>query len=323
MSTSETNAPRIAVIGSVFLDLIYDRPLNDSGAEPVQKFNGGIGRNVAENLGWIGLRPRLVTLMTPDNLGERVAAELAGAGVDLAAKYVSPGIGVYRAFVRAGEIEQYEIKQPLIERMDWRFVREQLHLVSHLVVEMGLDRSMMHDLLVHCKRHGIPAYGVPTRVREIPIDQQLAIISRLDCVIMNRLEAEAILRRRVSTCEAAQQAVTELQRKGVRRAVITLGPDGTAAVDDGFPPALYTTAPADAVNTLGCGDAFTAAFVAALAVGYAFPSAIEAGLELARRTLEAPGPVLAGAGCGLLAYASQQSRMNAWHHGVSVRRHAR
>lgn len=323
MITSQPNGPRIAVVGSVFVDLIYDRPLGDPGAKPVQKFNGGIARNVAENLGWIGLQPHLITLMTPDKRSEAVAAELAAAGVEVSAKYVNPGTGIYRAFARMGEIVEYDIKQPLIERLNWRFVRERIGAVSHLVVETGLDRSMMHELLSHCRSHRIRVYGIPTRVHEIPADQQLAIISGLDCVIMNRTEAEAILSRRIPTREAAMEAVTVLQRKGVLQVAITLGQDGTAAADTGCPPAIYATAPAGVVNALGCGDAFTAAFVAASAAGHGFCAAIEAGLELAKRTVEVPGPVCAGGGRGLLARLNQKSRMNSWRGGVPVRSHAR
>jgi sugar/nucleoside kinase (ribokinase family) len=68
-----------------------------------------------------------------------------------------------------------------------------------------------------------------------------------------------------------------------------------------MPPAVFTAAAAEVVNTLGCGDAFTAGFIAASAAGYALPAAINAAFELARRTAEAPGPVYARAGIGLLA----------------------
>jgi len=307
MLTSEINSLTVAVVGSVFLDLIYDCPLECSGAEPIQRFHGGIGRNIAENLGWIGLRPRLVTLMTPNNLGEHIATELACAGVELSAKYVSNGMGVYRAFVRAGETEQWRIEQPLIEQLDWHFVREHLRLASHVVVETGLDRDMMRELLVDCRRRGIPVYGVTTRLHELPVDQQSAIISRLDCVIMNCLEAEAVLSRRITNSEAAIQAVTELQRNGVPQAVITMGAEGAAAGGYGSPPAFYKTVAACAVSTLGCGDAFTAGFVAASAAGYTFPEAIKAALELARRTAGTAGPVCARAGRDLLSTAKMHT----------------
>jgi pseudouridine kinase len=322
MGTSPINAPRIAVVGSVFLDVIYDRRLDESEAEPVYKFSGGIGRNIAENIGWMGLRPRLITLLTPDSLGERVAVDLANAGVDLAAKYVRSGIGVYRAFFRMGELEQYDIKQPLIERMDWPFVRKQLRGVSHVVVETGLNRGMMRALLLHCQKHDIRAYGIPTRLHEIAAEQQLAIISRLDCVIMNRSEAEAILGRSISGGDGSMKAVAELQRLGVRQAVITLGSQGVAAADEGSLPAVYATGSANVVSALGCGDAFAAGFVASSAVERAFAVSIEAGLKLARWTVEVPGPVSARSGIGLLDCEGQKSRMNSWSDGASLRRHS-
>jgi pseudouridine kinase len=301
MHTPETDTPRVAVVGSVFLDLIYDRPLDDHTAKPIQQFHGGIGRNISENLGWIGQRPRLVTLITPDSLGECIAAELADAGTELAAKYVSPGIGTYKAFVQAGETKEYHIEQPLIEQLDWHFVSKHLGSVTHVVVETGLDRSMIDELLTYCKKYRIRVCGIPTRLRDLPLDWHLAIIGRLDCVIMNRAEAETLLGCRITNHKTAVQSVAELQRKGAHQAVITLDADGAAAANHYTPPAVYTITGADVVNTLGCGDAFTAGLLAASMSGHSFPAAINAAFELAKRTAETPGPVHAGAGRALLA----------------------
>lgn len=301
MLTSASGAPRVAVVGSVFLDLIYDQRFDHKGIQPVRSFHGGIGRNVSENLGWIGLQPTLITLMTPDDLGGRIAAELARAGVDLAIKYANPGIGIYRAFVRDGETVQYRIEQPLIDELDWDFVSSRLPAVSHVVVEAGLDQDMMCKLLAHCRTHGIQSFGIPTRLHELPVDGALDIISRLDCVIMNRPEAEIITRRRIVSHDIAAQAAVELQQKGVKQVVITLGAEGAVAANCGSAPAMYAAGAAKIVSTLGCGDAFTAGLVAASAAGCAFPAAIDTAFKLARRTAEAPGAVHPGAGVGLLA----------------------
>jgi pseudouridine kinase len=301
-------SPQVAVVGSIFLDLIYDHPLDDKGIEPIQQFHGGIGRNIAENLGWIGLQPRLITLMTPNSLGERIASELTAAGVELAAKYVNAGIGIYRVLVRAGETEQCRIEQPLVEELDWNFVGKQLCSVSHVVVETGLNPDMMYKLLVYCKKYGIFVCGIPTRLHDLPMERQLATIARLDCLIMNRSEAETVLRCSVTNREAAMWAVVELQRKGVRQVMITLDADGAVAADYGKPPIVYATTAANVVNTLGCGDAFAAGFVAASMAGYAFSAAIDAAFKLARRTAEVPGPVYAGAGSGLLAAVQTTGR---------------
>ena len=300
MLTSETGTPRVAVVGSVFLDLIYDSPL-EHGTEPIRRFHGGIGRNIAENLGWIGLRPRLITLISPGSLGECIAEELRSAGVDLAAKYVTPGIGIYRAFIRAGETEQYRIEQPRIEQLDWRFVHEHICSVTEVAVETGLDQNMIDELLMYCRKHRIRVCGIPTRLRDLPRDRHLAIIGRLDCVIMNRPEAEAVLGCRIINRETAMQAVVELQRNGARQAVITLGAQGAVAVDYGKPPGDYPVAAGDIVSSLGCGDAFAAGFLAASMTGHTFSAAISAAFELATRTTETPGPVCSGAGRSLLA----------------------
>lgn len=297
MLTSEVASARIAVVGSVFLDLLYDRPFTGPGAEPepIRSFHGGIARNIAENLGWHGLRPRLITLLTPNAMGDEVAAELLHAGVDVFAKHANPGIGVYRAFVRSSEIEEYRIEQPLIEQLDWPFVRTHLRSATHVVIETGLDPAMTRDLLRECKTRSVPVYGVPTRLHDIPIDDHLTTISTMNCVLMNRVEAETLLRRQLPDGDAAARAVGDLQRLGVGEVVITLGAAGVVAAARDQAAAMFPAPAIDVVSTLGCGDAFTAGFVAASSSRQPFASAIEVALELARRTAATPGPVCGSA----------------------------
>jgi sugar/nucleoside kinase (ribokinase family) len=78
----------------------------------------------------------------------------------------------------------------------------------------------------------------------------------LDIIVTNHKEALEI-----SGCTNPESAARWFQHQGVREVAITLGKDGAYVSDGGFcgrVPAFQVSA----VDTTGCGDAFTAAFVA-------------------------------------------------------------
>jgi fructoselysine 6-kinase len=83
----------------------------------------------------------------------------------------------------------------------------------------------------------------------------------------------------------AEAAVAE----GARIAVVTRGADGSlaAAADDLFEQPAPSVHP---IDTLGAGDAFIAAFIAACLESAAIPEALRRGAESAARTCEMIGP---------------------------------
>ncbi len=107
------------------------------------------------------------------------------------------------------------------------------------------------------------------------------LLSNADVLMVNRSEAELVLGREVAGDWSA--VLDELNRLDVERAVVTLGSEGAVVLDgtaSGEDRITEIDSPAvDAVDTTGCGDAFTGALAHAIASG---SSLIEAARLAAR-----------------------------------------
>ena len=92
----------IVVIGSVFVDIkgYPSRTYSPCGrnAGKVRYVHGGVSRNIAEDLGNLGLEPVFVSLVDPTGAGEDVLARLREHGVDTRlVQKVQEGMGTWLA----------------------------------------------------------------------------------------------------------------------------------------------------------------------------------------------------------------------------------
>jgi len=280
--------PAVLVVGSVFVD--RKRRAGEAGALTA---DGGVGRNVAENLARVGVGAALLTLADPGAEGGALLRRLRGAGVRVAARRVPGGTGRFEATLDAdGGLAASRAHCPPVEALHWPFVRRHgpwLRGAAWIVAELGLDADMLDRLLSAAARAGVPVCGLPTRMKWVGPRREL--LPRLGLLVVNAEEAGHILGDPVETPAAALRAVTALRRAGPARCAVTLGPHGVAAAGPGGPAAHYPAPRADAVDGTGAGDAFAAGMVVGLTWGYPFRRAVGLGLELARRTVEIPGNV--------------------------------
>ncbi|UPW01198.1 1-phosphofructokinase family hexose kinase [Halorussus gelatinilyticus] len=104
----------------------------------------------------------------------------------------------------------------------------------------------------------------------------------------NRAELATATGMPTGTVEECRAAARELQSRGFRRVVASLGPDGAILVtdDDGF----YVEPPeTDVVDTAGAGDALLAGVLKASADGLPLGETLRYGVEVAGRVVEVPG----------------------------------
>ena len=117
---------------------------------------------------------------------------------------------------------------------------------------------------------GVPVLLNLSPYREVPAE----LLADTDVLLLNRHEAALV----TGLPDAGwPETMAALDRLGVTRAVVTLGADGAVVLDAAAEPdAQVRTVPAvpvDAVDTTGCGDAFTAGLAASLAAGADLPAA--------------------------------------------------
>jgi sugar/nucleoside kinase (ribokinase family) len=183
---------------------------------------------------------------------------------------------------------------PRLEALDWRFASRQMEWLCRarwIVVETGLDETLLGKAMDWAARRGTPVCGLPTRLRQT--GPRWHILRRTSCLILNHQEAAQILEMPVRTATDANLAVRRLLSQGISSVAITMGAQGVVTAQRGGAVSTYRAPAARVVDSTGAGDAFAAALIASLVTGRSFARGIVAGLELARQTVESRETVVA------------------------------
>lgn len=275
---------RVTVVGSVLADYVMRVAGQDLAGLPFR--HGGVARNVAENLGWLGAQVDLVTLLSPDGLGAEVRERLEHAGVRVRARVVEGGVGRFVGLLGdGGEVRRHQLVTPPYDYLDWRFVSEQLEPGGgYLVLETGMNPEVLTGAVEHAHALGFVTVAMPTRIREAGLP--LELLRRFQGLVANGMEASLILGADIQEAGAAAAGVQRLLDEGLTWAIITLGARGVVAGIQGQEVRFYPAPETSVVSTLGAGDALAAGFVGAMWMHGEFARAVSAGLEMARRTLE-------------------------------------
>ncbi|HJT66891.1 MAG TPA: PfkB family carbohydrate kinase [Pyrinomonadaceae bacterium] len=282
----------VVVVGSIFLD--YKCFRNESPGIAVDKTrvsHGGVARNIAENLGWLGVNVELIALSEATVTADLIAKRLRRAGVKLKVRNVAGGIGNFIATLdESGALVASTAVLPPFELLSWNFLNQHRNSLAHakyIVVETGLPVDLLKRVFAEASRNNVPVCGVPTRLDQISLREQRAeLIGLLDCLVLNNREAAMMLDEPVDNDADAFHAAEQLQREGARAVVITLGARGVVAVNGKTAPRLHPAPPARVLDTTGAGDAFVAGLIGGLAVGRSFADGISCGLTMAHRTVE-------------------------------------
>ena len=126
----------------------------------------------------------------------------------------------------------------------------------------------------------VPDTPVPLPAPEQPLPDSLIALS--DYFIPNETEAALLTGMPVENVEQAKAAAKELQRRGVRNVILTLGAKGALVQQaDGTSTVIAAFSAGPVVETTGAGDAFCGGFAAALAEGKELLSAVRFGCATA------------------------------------------
>jgi sugar/nucleoside kinase (ribokinase family) len=289
----------IVCIGGVVADRVvtlHAPPVpGTSNPASVASSPGGVARNVAENLGRLGHRPALVSVIGDDTAGSSLVSGVSTVGVD------ARGVRTVRGEPTA---EYLAILAPDGELVLGVAVMGILDRLSEVDVDAAwphrgwvvLDCNPRPEVLEHALgkardddgvRLVVVAVSAPKIVR-LPAD--LTGVHLLFCA---RDEAQAWLAARGSgageTTPDLELAVA-LRAAGARAVVLTLGPRGALAVDDAG--AVHVPGESVAVvDVTGAGDALVAGAVSAIAEGQALADAVRRGVRLAALTVGVRGAV--------------------------------
>lgn len=263
---------RVIVVGDCTLDVMV-RPAgtiragSDIPAEVVVG-PGGQGANVAVRLARQGVSVRLVSALADDGAGRLLAAALGQEGVELVRLPASRSGTVVVLLDAGGERAMLSERVSLdpsalgaaLEDGDW------LHASGYALADTLSGAALADALATRHARSRVSVAGGSFPSDASVVARVLARLESLspDLLILNRDEAAALLEGIITSLTVAASDLAACLPGTL--AIVTGGPQGSAAAGHGMAAAVSPEAPiADMIDSTGAGDAYTAGIIAALA----------------------------------------------------------
>lgn len=263
--------PRIAVVGSLNMDLVVQAPRFASPGETITgdaflTVAGGKGANQAVAARRLGADVAMIGRVGDDAFGQTLRQGLVDEGVDVNGVAItaatSTGVALITVDARG---ENTIIVVPgangRCDAEDIEDARAVIQRAAVLMLQLEVPLSVVAGA-ARCARDA----GVTVILNAAPAQPlDAGLVSLADYLIVNTTEAAAIAE--VSGSVPPEAAARALQARGARTVVMTLGASGALSVGPGDD---FTAVPAfdvTVVDTTAAGDAFAGAFAVAVAEG--------------------------------------------------------
>jgi len=264
--------PRIAVVGSANIDLTTFTDQFPKPGETIfgQKFDlgfGGKGANQAVAARLCGAEVFMVARVGSDLFGPATIENFRKQGIDPTHVKQVEGFssGVAPIFVDPnGQNRILVVKgaNDALKPADVEAAADMLKTVDCIVLQFEIPIETVYYTIGFARKQGIRCILNPAPAQ--PVD--MAALQGLDYFVPNESEAEAITGSPVKNVEEATRCAQKLVAGGIRRAIITLGANGSLLASNGdsehVPPFAV-----DSIDSSGAGDAFIGSFAVFLGEG--------------------------------------------------------
>ena len=281
----------IVVLGTVFVDIkgfpddVYSPTGRNAGR--VETVHGGVGRNVAEDIANMELRPKLVSIVDDTASGAEVLVKLHKHKVNTDYVLTQPdGMGIWLAvFDNTGDLAGSISKRPnmdaladlLEEKGDEIFAD-----ADSIVVEIDMDHEIIKRVFRYAEKYGKKVFAVVSNM--VIASQRRDFLKSIDCFVCNLQEAGILFVddfTPLSPEELTEELYRRISKANIPSMVVTLGSRGAVyAAKDGdrgfYPPETVKVR-----DTTGAGDAFCAGVAAGLTYGKSLREAVKIGTHLA------------------------------------------
>ena len=281
----------IAVVGTIFVDIKgYPSSAFVPGGRntgKVRYVHGGVARNIAEDLGNLGLDPVFVSMVDPSGTGEDVLARLREHGVDTSlVRKVPEGMGTWLAVFDnnndvCAAISHRPDLSPILTILQ-ESGNDLFRRADSVLVELDLDHPIIEEIYRLKEKYGTRVYAAVSNMN-IALERR-EFLRHTDCFVCNRQEAGILF-----SCEFSGSDPESISAQlsdcvtgaDIPAMVVTLGAEGAVWADQ---HGMFGTCAAKQVpvaDTTGAGDAFFSGVAAGLTYGKALPEACKIGVRLA------------------------------------------
>lgn len=287
----------MVVIGTVFVDIkgfpddLYIPEGRNAGR--VEIVHGGVGRNVAEDIANVELRPRFVGMVDDTAEGAEVLRKLKNHKVNT--DYVAvtqDGMGMWLAvFNNGGDIAGSISKRPTSDAM-LRMLEEKGDEIfadaDSIVIEIDLDKELIKTVFKYAEKYHKKVYAVVANMSIA--SQRRDFLQSIDCFVCNEQEAGILF-----VCDFSGLTPEELCEELSRRVVsaripsmvVTMGSRGAVYADMHGDKGVYPAQKVTVRDTTGAGDAFCAGVAIGLTYKKSMREAVEIGTRLAASVITA------------------------------------
>lgn len=273
------------------------QPLQMGSSNPAlqQESQGGVARNVAENLARLGVQVSLLTAVGDDAPGAALLADAAALGIETGAslRLSRQSTGSYTALLDAGgELLLAMAAMDLCDAITPAYLhqcRVPLAQADLIVADLNLSEAALQAVIASAVESVTPlvlvAVSAP-KMNHLPQDLRGASL-----LVLNRDELEALAGRSLPDLADIGEACAALRQRGVHDVVVTLGAQGAAYTQE--TSLSHLPAPAvEVIDVTGAGDAFSAGLCWCLSLDpQDLSRACRVGIALAARTLQCESSV--------------------------------
>ncbi len=281
----------MVVIGTMFVDVKgfpEDRYVpTGRNAGRVEFVHGGVGRNVAEDIANVELRPKFVSLVDDNAEGEAVLKKLRNHKVNTDYVLSVPdGMGMWLAvFDNTGDLAGSISKRPdssaLIALLDEKG-DEIFADADSIVVEIDMDKEIIKRVFKYAEKYNKKVYAVVANMSIA--SQRRDFLQFTDCFVCNVLEAGILFVTdfsRLSPEELCEELSRRVVSARIPAVVVTLGSKGSVYADMQGNKGVCPAETVQVRDTTGAGDAFCAGVAVGLTYGKTMAEALEIGTRLA------------------------------------------
>lgn len=281
----------IVVLGAVFVDIKgfpESQYIPDGrNAGRIEYIQGGVSRNVVEDIANLELRPTFISIVDESALGTDVLRKLNDHKVNTDYMQVIPnGMGTWLAVFDekgdlAGSISQRPNLAPVLDILEEKG-DEIFQKASSVVLEIDMDKDIVKKTVQFAEKYNKKLFGVVSNM-SIAVERR-DFLQKFDCLICNKQEAGIFFTEDYEDMKQDEllPIICERIEKGkINSIIVTMGGDGaiyaSRSGEKGFCPAKKVMVK----DTTGAGDAFCAGVASALTYGKSLADACEIGSRLA------------------------------------------
>lgn len=155
---------------------------------------------------------------------------------------------------------------------DFQKIEKAICEADVLLVQFEVNMDALQRAIDIADREGVTVILNPAPARKAPVE----MLSRVDIIIPNEVEAEQFTGVRVRDGDSAERAAKVFHSWGIRTVIITMGSKGVF-VSNGKTGRMVPARVVNTVDTTGAGDAFCGGFTTAYCEGMNLFDAVEFG----------------------------------------------